>query len=213
MIPCNDERQIGKFENSKWTTTGKEFGRHENDISSKLVNKASHGASEDIGGSSRLTEQSPVVGLPSPKRPELVSHLESIPSDPNLRDPSPLLPPLDNLRRTDRPTKPVMEMEHFSPASQQSNPTTPATTVNNNPQHSPASPTTSTAPDFPALSRHGATSIPPDQPVAMTASGQPALNPRSCVTCRRRKVRCDKQMPCSNCRRAVIQCIFPAPGP
>ncbi|KAE9574851.1 Bikaverin cluster transcription factor bik5 [Colletotrichum fructicola] len=105
-----------------------------------------------------------------------------------------------------------MEMEHFSPASQQSNPTTPATTVNNNPQHSPASPTTSTAPDFPALSRHGATSIPPDQPVAMTASGQPALNPRSCVTCRRRKVRCDKQMPCSNCRRAVIQCIFPAPG-
>ncbi|KAF1737516.1 Bikaverin cluster transcription factor bik5 [Beauveria bassiana] len=40
----------------------------------------------------------------------------------------------------------------------------------------------------------------------------PALNPRSCVTCRRRKVRCDKQMPCSNCRRAQIPCIFPAPG-
>lgn len=43
-------------------------------------------------------------------------------------------------------------------------------------------------------------------------SGTPALNPRSCVTCRRRKVRCDKQMPCSNCRRALIPCIFPAPG-
>lgn len=40
----------------------------------------------------------------------------------------------------------------------------------------------------------------------------PALNPRSCVTCRRRKVRCDKQMPCSNCRRAQIPCVFPAPG-
>ena len=43
-------------------------------------------------------------------------------------------------------------------------------------------------------------------------SGQPALNPRSCVTCRKRKVRCDKQMPCSNCRRAQIPCVFPAPG-
>lgn len=43
-------------------------------------------------------------------------------------------------------------------------------------------------------------------------SGPAALNPRSCVTCRRRKVRCDKRMPCTNCRRAHIQCIFPAPG-
>ncbi len=37
------------------------------------------------------------------------------------------------------------------------------------------------------------------------------LNPRSCTTCRRRKVRCDKHMPCSNCRRAHIPCVFPAP--
>lgn len=44
------------------------------------------------------------------------------------------------------------------------------------------------------------------------SSGTPILNPRSCVTCRRRKVRCDKQMPCSNCRRALIPCVFPAPG-
>ncbi|EFY88443.1 hypothetical protein MAC_05495 [Metarhizium acridum CQMa 102] len=48
--------------------------------------------------------------------------------------------------------------------------------------------------------------------LAPGSSGQPALNPRSCVTCRRRKVRCDKQMPCSNCRRAQIPCVFPAPG-
>lgn len=33
---------------------------------------------------------------------------------------------------------------------------------------------------------------------------------RSCVICRRRKVRCDKVSPCSNCRRANIACIFPS---
>lgn len=49
-------------------------------------------------------------------------------------------------------------------------------------------------------------------PITALGSDTPALNPRSCVTCRRRKVRCDKQMPCSNCRRAQIPCVFPAPG-
>jgi Fungal Zn(2)-Cys(6) binuclear cluster domain len=39
-----------------------------------------------------------------------------------------------------------------------------------------------------------------------------SLNPRSCVTCRKRKVKCDKKHPCSNCSRAHIDCIFPAPG-
>jgi hypothetical protein len=38
------------------------------------------------------------------------------------------------------------------------------------------------------------------------------LNARSCVTCRRRKVKCDKKHPCSNCAKARIQCIFPSPG-
>ncbi|KAK7883710.1 hypothetical protein LTR67_010999 [Exophiala xenobiotica] len=40
----------------------------------------------------------------------------------------------------------------------------------------------------------------------------PTLAPklRSCVLCRSRKVRCDKQAPCSNCRRANIACIFPS---
>ena len=38
------------------------------------------------------------------------------------------------------------------------------------------------------------------------------LNPRSCVTCRKRKVKCDKLHPCSNCNRAHIECVFPAPG-
>lgn len=49
-------------------------------------------------------------------------------------------------------------------------------------------------------------------PILSPSTRTPLLNPRSCVTCRRRKVRCDKQMPCSNCRRALIPCIYPAPG-
>lgn len=55
-------------------------------------------------------------------------------------------------------------------------------------------------------SASGATVIDPSVEPSAT------LNPRSCVTCRRRKVRCDKRMPCSNCRKARISCIFPAPG-
>lgn len=39
------------------------------------------------------------------------------------------------------------------------------------------------------------------------------LNPRSCVTCRKRKVRCNKVEPkCENCVKASIDCIYPAPG-
>ncbi|KAJ5444234.1 uncharacterized protein N7458_008106 [Penicillium daleae] len=52
-------------------------------------------------------------------------------------------------------------------------------------------------------------------------SGVPATAPRpvadiasarSCVTCRRRKVRCNKRSPCSNCVKAGIDCVFPPPG-
>ncbi|KAL9097492.1 MAG: hypothetical protein Q9165_000388 [Trypethelium subeluteriae] len=38
----------------------------------------------------------------------------------------------------------------------------------------------------------------------------PAPKSRSCVICRTRKVRCDKQSPCSNCRRAKTACVFPS---
>ncbi|RDW75995.1 hypothetical protein BP5796_06816 [Coleophoma crateriformis] len=38
------------------------------------------------------------------------------------------------------------------------------------------------------------------------------LNIRSCTTCRRRKVKCDKKDPCTNCSKAGSQCVFPAPG-
>ncbi|KAK5134016.1 hypothetical protein LTR08_007021 [Meristemomyces frigidus] len=47
--------------------------------------------------------------------------------------------------------------------------------------------------------------------VLVDAQGR-RLNPRSCVTCRKRKVRCDKVHPCTNCNRAHIECVFPAPG-
>jgi hypothetical protein len=40
----------------------------------------------------------------------------------------------------------------------------------------------------------------------------PPLNPRSCTTCRKRKVRCDKRHPCANCTKANIVCLFPGPG-
>ena len=44
---------------------------------------------------------------------------------------------------------------------------------------------------------------------ASTTSG-PATKSRSCVICRTRKVRCDRQSPCSNCRRAGIACVAPS---
>ena len=37
-----------------------------------------------------------------------------------------------------------------------------------------------------------------------------SVKARSCVVCRTRKVRCDKRSPCSNCRRANIDCVFPS---
>ena len=47
---------------------------------------------------------------------------------------------------------------------------------------------------------------------ARTSSSAPAPAPksRSCVVCRSRKVRCDRQAPCSNCYRAKIACVFPS---
>lgn len=37
-------------------------------------------------------------------------------------------------------------------------------------------------------------------------------NPRSCTTCRKRKVRCDKKNPCASCLKTGSVCIFPGPG-
>ncbi|KAL8757486.1 MAG: hypothetical protein Q9199_002179 [Rusavskia elegans] len=54
-----------------------------------------------------------------------------------------------------------------------------------------------------------------DSPLTNGTNGNPSApqpNPRSCVTCRKRKVRCDKRHPCSHCNRAGIECVFPGPG-
>lgn len=45
-----------------------------------------------------------------------------------------------------------------------------------------------------------------------TASGSDGLRIWSCVTCRRRKVRCDRRDPCANCTRQNIDCHFPVTG-
>lgn len=37
------------------------------------------------------------------------------------------------------------------------------------------------------------------------------LKSYSCLTCRQRKVKCDRRNPCSNCIKAQIQCSFVAP--
>lgn len=37
-------------------------------------------------------------------------------------------------------------------------------------------------------------------------------NLRSCTSCRRRKVRCNKETPCFNCVKNGVPCIFPPPG-
>lgn len=50
--------------------------------------------------------------------------------------------------------------------------------------------------------------VPALAPPSASAS-LPAPKLRSCVVCRSRKVRCDKQSPCSNCSRANIVCIAP----
>ncbi|KAM3550846.1 hypothetical protein MY1884_008037 [Beauveria asiatica] len=64
------------------------------------------------------------------------------------------------------------------------------------------------------------TSVGPTEPATVSSEGDArvvraggedggASKPRSCVTCRARKVRCDKKSPCSNCRRAQIPCVLP----
>lgn len=56
----------------------------------------------------------------------------------------------------------------------------------------------------------GTATLPHIRPL-VDAQGR-TLNPRSCVTCRKRKVKCDKVHPCANCNRAHIACVFPSPG-
>ncbi|RMJ29048.1 Transcription factor [Aspergillus sp. HF37] len=49
-------------------------------------------------------------------------------------------------------------------------------------------------------------------PPAPASTRPPYPHIRSCLSCRQRKVKCDRQNPCSNCDRTGSECIFP-PGP
>ncbi|KAI1815242.1 hypothetical protein GGS20DRAFT_356020 [Poronia punctata] len=107
-------------------------------------------------------------------------------------------------------------------------PSTMASSGRSPPSHSTSSPHSSTPRDHAPMANNNpfahlpVGSSQPQTPITGPITGpitldpfatpSPNLNPRSCVTCRRRKVRCDKHMPCGNCRKATIQCVFPAPG-
>lgn len=53
-------------------------------------------------------------------------------------------------------------------------------------------------------------SLAPDNADAQTGGPTAPKKPRSCVTCRSRKVRCDKKSPCSNCVKGGIECVLPS---
>ncbi|KAL7949267.1 hypothetical protein V8C42DRAFT_310423 [Trichoderma barbatum] len=39
-------------------------------------------------------------------------------------------------------------------------------------------------------------------------AGHPQLNPYSCLSCRKKKKKCDRVFPCVNCRKAGVDCLF-----
>jgi len=61
---------------------------------------------------------------------------------------------------------------------------------------------------FPAVSPHS-----PRSPKARQVQPGPDadLKTYSCLTCRQRKIKCDRHNPCSNCVKAARQCSFIAP--
>jgi hypothetical protein len=54
--------------------------------------------------------------------------------------------------------------------------------------------------------------VPPAVPATAPRPSIDSASSRSCVTCRRRKVRCNKRSPCSNCVKTNVECVFPPPG-
>lgn len=40
-----------------------------------------------------------------------------------------------------------------------------------------------------------------------------SLKPFSCVVCHKRKVKCNREVPCSNCAKASVECIYRPPPP
>ena len=81
---------------------------------------------------------------------------------------------------------------------------------------SPAETTTSNSSIHPNGPQHADSATSVEHPATVQKRAAPSapngLHARSCVTCRKRKVRCDKRHPCSNCNKAAIECVFPGPG-
>lgn len=46
-----------------------------------------------------------------------------------------------------------------------------------------------------------------------TPPATPGLHKNACSLCARRKVKCDKKDPCSNCLKAQTQCSYETPAP
>merc|ERR1712072_515669 len=100
----------------------------------------------------------------------------------------------------DRPASPVSKyapsdfLSHLPPST--AGPSdAPIPTLNEEPSTQTSAPNHTGLPPRPLIDEHGR-----------------PLNPRSCVTCRKRKVKCDRLYPCTNCNKAHIECVFPAPG-
>ncbi|KAI1109517.1 hypothetical protein F5Y14DRAFT_444644 [Nemania sp. NC0429] len=75
--------------------------------------------------------------------------------------------------------------------------------------------TLATLPTLPAGANdaNGTNGISNTSNIGGSAAGTTSAAPqklRSCVVCRSRKVRCNKESPCSNCRRAGIPCVIPS---
>ena len=46
-----------------------------------------------------------------------------------------------------------------------------------------------------------------------TSPHVPQRHKHTCTLCARRKVKCDKGEPCSNCIKSKVQCVYEAPAP
>ncbi|KAJ4319334.1 hypothetical protein N0V84_006419 [Fusarium piperis] len=62
----------------------------------------------------------------------------------------------------------------------------------------------------PAASFKATPALNPDLPIpADSHIPASSARPRSCIHCRQRKIKCDRQYPCCNCIRSKLECVFP----
>ena len=63
------------------------------------------------------------------------------------------------------------------------------------------------------MTRHHSMPDPDLEQQMHTPSATTTAVPRSCYTCNRNKIRCDRSAPCSSCTRSGKQCSYPPSGP